>query len=329
MNLVVKMEFGSTVYGTSLPTSDKDFKGIFLPTAKDILLQKAPKSFSENTKANSNQRNTADDVDVEMFSLHQFIKLLLEGQTGAVDMLFTPSKHIEFPRQLTDYYFNAGWVWDELQANRSRFLHSGVNAFVGYTQHQAAKYGVKGSRIAAIRATLEWLSQYSHRDKLFTIGTDGIFRHITEIEHAAIVEINGPRGIPEPHLEVCGRKIPFHATVGYAKEVFQRIFYEYGARALLAEKNEGIDWKAIMHAIRVCHEAKELLTTGRVTFPRPEAPLLLQIRKGELPYQQVSELIENGVEEIKGIKSILPEEPDYAFAEDFIEEVYRSVVLDG
>lgn len=68
-------------------------------------------------------------------------------------------------------------------------------------------------------------------------------------------------------LEVCNRKVQEHATLKEAHAMFKRIFDEYGQRALLAEKNEGVDWKAMMHATRVCHEAKELLLDHRITYP--------------------------------------------------------------
>lgn len=61
-----------------------------------------------------------------------------------------------------------------------------------------------------------------------------------------------------------------------------------------AESSEGIDWKALMHAVRILHEAHELLLYHQITFPRSESELLLRIRKGELPYQLVDEVIEMG-----------------------------------
>ena len=43
MNLIVKMVFGSHLYGTNTPQSDKDFKGVFMPTNEQIYLGKIPK----------------------------------------------------------------------------------------------------------------------------------------------------------------------------------------------------------------------------------------------------------------------------------------------
>src|SRR3954469_7121505 len=61
-----------------------------------------------------------------------------------------------------------------------------------------------------------------------------------------------------------------------------------------------------------------------ITYPCPEAALLLQIRKGELPYRQVAELLETGLERLEECQqlSTLPEAPDRAFAEDLVAECY-------
>lgn len=38
MDLIVKMKFGSHLYGTNTEDSDVDYKGVFLPSKKEILL---------------------------------------------------------------------------------------------------------------------------------------------------------------------------------------------------------------------------------------------------------------------------------------------------
>jgi predicted nucleotidyltransferase len=40
MRLIVEMRFGSHLYGTATPLSDLDYKGVYLPDGRDILLQR-------------------------------------------------------------------------------------------------------------------------------------------------------------------------------------------------------------------------------------------------------------------------------------------------
>ena len=88
-----------------------------------------------------------------------------------------------------------------------------------------------------------------------------------------------PGGRLVRHLEVCGRKMPFIGSIESAHKVAQRLVDEYGERALQAERNEGIDWKGLSHAVRVGREALELLETGRITFPLTSSSCVLLMRR--------------------------------------------------
>jgi len=321
MSNLFKCQFGSHIYGTNLPTSDLDYKAIFVPSSSEILLQRVQNSKTENTKPEGVEKNRPEDVDFESFSLQKFLDLACQGQTVAMDMLFVPK----------EFTLESSPIWTELQANKNKLLHKGTSAFVGYTRSQAAKYGVKGFRVAALRDTLEALSRFS------VVGTVPLYSIEPQLRefvaglsnnHVKIVREIGAQNLPQDFLEVCNRKIPLHASVHYAQDVLSKIFENYGTRARLAEKNEGIDWKALMHAVRVAHEATELLTTGTITFPRPEKDLLLQIRKAELPYQEVAQIIEDGLLKVEEAKrqSTLPDSPDRRWVDDFVTEVYYRTI---
>jgi hypothetical protein len=311
MRTLVEMQFGSHVYGTNTPTSDLDYKAVYIPEPREIILGTAKDSIIHSTKKDERAKNSADDVDLEMFSLKKYTKLLLEGQTVAIDMLFTPEK----------WYKTTSSEWMELKKNKDKFLHRGYLSFAGYCHTQANKYGIKGSRVSAVRKVVEYLSTLDSSRRLLDYDLSLI---TTDLEHAGIVSCRGPNGESLPHLEVCNKKVPFHATVKYALDVFGKVLTGYGERALQAEKNEGVDWKALSHAVRIANQAHELLLTGEVIFPRPNADLLLKIRKGELPYKQVAEMIEEGLITMQATSEVspLPNKPDYQWAEDFVYESY-------
>lgn len=308
MNIIVKMKFGSHLYGTATPDSDTDYKGIFLPTMPEVLLGRIPKSLQENTKTDD-EKNTAQDIDVEIYSLHYFIKLACEGQTVALDMLHAPNNMIAITSP----------IWKRMVKERHRFYTKNLSAFVGYARKQAAKYGIKGSRLSAVKSVIDFLELRNVECKLSDVweilpGGEHIYKH------SATPENNDHR-----MLEVCGRKLPETAHISYALSVFGKYYANYGARAKQAANNENIDWKAISHAMRAAFQVREILTEGTMRFPLDEAEYLIKVKQGLLDYQtQAAPRLEALMSEVETLsqRSTLPEKVDRIFWDDFICEVY-------
>src|SRR5690606_7427842 len=42
---------------------------------------------------------------------------------------------------------------------------------------------------------------------------------------------------------------------------------EYGERARLAKTNEGVDWKAVSHALRATYQIKDIFLNGDIVLP--------------------------------------------------------------
>ena len=332
---VVRTIAGSHLYGCSVPSSDKDFKAVALTFPKDILLQRAFGSHVNKTNPDNNAKNTSEDVDSETHSLHRYLGLLMEGQTMALDMLFTPEEFI----------IEKSPIWDVIVKNRNKFLHRGMTSFVGYCQNQANKYSVKGYRLGAARRIVDFIENkmktsvnpfsrlIDHEDGLREL-VEAYQKELKETENGdpdvmRFVTISGKGVKPdELHLEVCGRKTPLHNPLGKAHDIYKRVYDNYGKRSQMAEANSA-DHKALYHAVRVASEALELLKTGHITFPRPEAALLLRIRKGEVPFKDVSDMIHQGLVDVENAmeNTVLPEKPDRAYAEDLICSVYADLVL--
>lgn len=331
MNKIIEIKFGSHLYGTSTPESDLDFKGIYLPTAKEIILGTYKKTIAITRPKRTNERNTKDDIDIDIYSLDRFLELLTEGQTVALDMLFCN------PSDISDITNEGLLVMQQIYDNREKLLTRNVNSFVGYAKQQAAKYGIKGSRLDALKrimALLDTLPLHDklekHADKLEALVTE--CKEVVSLEKTPLVEIvqiavsNGTVLIP--HIHVNGRKCSYTATVKYAKGIYGRILDEYGHRAHKAHLSGGKDWKALSHAVRVNSEAMELLLTGKITFPRPERELLLKIKKETMPYDEVAEIIEKGLVDLHEAyeKSTLRDKPDQEWVDSFVYEIYSKII---
>ena len=316
---ILRIKFGSHLYGTETPTSDLDFKSVFVPPPRDILLGRARGSVSTQRPKSEGEKNYAGEVDEEAYSLQRYLGLMAEGQTVALDVLFAPEQ--AFVEPVTP-------EWREIAANRHRLVTRKSAAFVGYCRQQANKYGIKGSRVAAARSVLTVLDKAGE-----SMGTKVKLGEIAPLltglaaqtEYVTIVSVDQVSGQAIRHLDVCGRKLSFTASIKNGRDVVQKLVDEYGKRALQAESQQGVDWKALSHAVRVATQAIELLETGRVTFPLPNRDGVMAIKQGRLPYQQVASEIEQllvGVE-AAARRSNLRADVDREWIDDFVAEVYR------
>lgn len=336
MNKILELKFGSHLYGTNTEESDMDFKAIYLPTAREIVMHSYDEVINIQRKKKPCERNTKDDVDVEVFSLDRFLDELMDGQTWAMDVLFAPESF--YTEESTQQGID---LMRLIRANKDRLLTRNINAFVGYARKQAAKYGIKGTRMDALKRTLAVLEPLPNWDRL-SQHVELIGRLVDEcsallsLEKSPLVEvvmIPGPDKVTMlPHLHVCGRKISFTSTVKHAKECYQPIFDEYGARAHKAHLDGGRDYKALSHAVRVNTEALEVLTSGKITFPRPDRELLLKVKTKpktqQITDEEIEHLIENGLATLNEAhqKSPLREKPDKEWADDLVYGIYSRIV---
>lgn len=324
MRKLVTIKFGSHLYGTTTPSSDLDYKSVFVPPARDLVLQRVKNTITNKRPKAIGEKNCAGEIDEEHHSLQRFLELAAEGQTVALDVLFSPEWAMVEPPSPE---------WLEIIENRHRLLTKKSASFVGYVRTQSNKYGIKGSRVAAARAALARLETAMGRHgataKLETIAPL-VEEFVKSYEHTAILPIDNPStGVTMPHWEVCGRKMPYSASIKNAHGVMQRMVDEYGKRALMAESQQGVDWKALSHAVRVGSQALELLKTGNITFPLVNAEHVLDIKVGKVHYRDVAEEIEDflvRVEEAAAV-SQLPAEPDHEWIEAFVHDVYLEQIM--
>lgn len=120
------------------------------------------------------------------------------------------------------------------------------------------------------------------------------------------------------------------AFIGYGQSQLHRMQGvrgngKHGQRPELIDQF-GYDSKAAMHLIRLMYEAVELLSTGHITYPRPEKDLLLSIRQGERSQRWIEQeylRLESLVREAEE-RSSLPKKVDRARLSAIITEAYLS-----
>lgn len=325
MRTIFRTQFGSHLYGTSTPMSDFDYKSIFIPTARDIVLRRKDKVINQQRPKGIGEKNYAGEEEEEAFSLQKYLELLSEGQTVALDMLFAPEQNI---------IGEPSPEWFEIVANKDKLVSRQASSFVGYCRQQASKYGVKGARLAAAKDAHDLLSmllEYNSpktRLELFNdLMTDSVEANP---EYMEFIMIDQPNAAPINHWSVCGRKLPFNTSLKNAFEVVDKLVSDYGSRTIQAEKDGGIDWKALSHSVRIANQAIELLSTGKITFPLPNAQYILDIKTGKVPYKIVGEEIEDLLEKVEAgmLTSVLPDAPDKEWIDDFVFRIHKKEIVD-
>jgi predicted nucleotidyltransferase len=319
------MIYGSHLFGTNVKGSDRDFKAVCLPPAKDILLQRT-KQVSHNK--GYEERNRPEQEDIEFLSLQRYLKLLCQGQTVAVDMAFVPE---------ACYVGDIDPEWYAVRNNFKRFVHSSqIPIFTGFAQSQVRRYSTKAGRLTAAEAAHDFFKamgdMYGPNTSLSQVNMD-LMDLMCQYpkELMTFVRVPNPArdGASVEHFECCDRKVPMGASVKEAANIFRRAAAIYGKRTKLAQQMGGRDWKALYHAVRIVREAEELLLEGKITFPRPEAETLVEIREGKLPHARVIAMIEGGLERVAEAQknTVLRVTPDYAFADELVASIYRVQVI--
>ena len=311
--IIFETVMGSRLYGTFNENSDYDYKGVFIPSVSDMIKDTTPAVIDKSTNS-TKEKNTKDDIDRQYYSVGKYFNMLIKGDMNSYEMLFAP-------------YEDATPEWKLIQKYKHEFLSKDCRGFVGYVQRQASTYGERGIRLNEVVSLINELERMSnnfiHRldDHLeysikffeeFCVGK----KH-TMIEH---IKVNEHKTIP--HIVCCNRKHPFTKPIHEIISNFQGIVDEYGDRARAAATNVGIDWKAIMHAVRIGEQTIELLETGNIVFPRYNAEYLKRIRNGEIPYSEISVYLDEILAKVPTLQTNIRDKADINLMDTLREKLY-------
>ena len=308
---IYRCTFGSRLYGTELPDSDFDTKGVFLPSADSILLCQPPKTWTAPTQEN---------CDNESYSFQRYLELLAQGQTVALDMFFAPGSAWKMMDP----------IWTDITKNARHIINRKCGAAIGYARSQAEKYSLRGARITALEAVLAVLWAHPRKEDqmqdAFLFGGRSLNELPPEVKKYIVMsDLVDDTGIR--FIEVCGKKVGHTASVDTGIKIFRNSLNEYGKRSREAQTG-GADWKALYHAVRITEQTIELLQTGTITFPRWNAADLVKIRLGGYTPEEVYERIEEGIVKIENAQaeSELPEEADFEYINKLVRDVHLEII---
>lgn len=315
---IVTTVHGSHLYGTSTPSSDRDYKGVHIPSGRAIILQRPENVIDTSVEAkNAAGKNTGEAVDRQSYSIEKMCALIAAGDTVATEILFAPDWAI----------VDQDAQWSALRHRLKLLINGNVSGYTSYCIKQASKYGVKGGRMGALRAVLDLLGAEVARNPYAKVEILKPALEVLAREHELVTLKMHAKGETEHEmLNCCDRMVPLAASIETAHRIYAAIWENYGARSRLAQSNQGIDWKAMSHAVRVARQAYELITTANIIFPRPDAEELLAIKAGKREYADVADLLERLVDELQTAPCILQMETPQSVMDDLVYDYYRRQV---
>lgn len=339
--------YGSKLYGTSTPTSDVDLKHVVLPMLGALLVGKPVKNVAYHTNNEVNVRNTQDDVDEEFIPVQVFARDFMKGQTYALELAFA----VDGNHAGQQFYTQEDPLAEELFKHfvrelKEKFLTSNIKAMMGYVVNQANIYSLKGERLNLLNE-LETLFK-----GMYAPGTQDFGFSLTKIEHifadayqddgrsdtslaktfvneAIALSKKYPKyfkiskydigdGQMKPCFIVNEKVFPHTNTIGHSLGVLETMMSKYGTRAEQA-REANVDWKAMMHALRIVDEGLELLRDRKITLPfsSDQVKFYLSVKRGEVPIEQVKAELDQKLTALKALEasSTLPTSAD--LEEDF------------
>jgi hypothetical protein len=318
---------GSRLYGTHTDKSDYDYKTVCLPSLDTLLLNIKVTNRKEKPEGmKAGDRMTAGETETEYLPLQVFFDDFYNGQTYAVETAFA-AKDGKFATDgaYADLYATSDLldmknIMEELV---TRFLNRNVKKMVGYAISQAKMYGVKNERyttlVNAVRILKEAINDVDQTLK----ANDELVANLLALPHVKVEKLAGSgsklfHAEPVDVLNICGKQYYYTVSLQTILTSVENTVATYGKRVTLTDKDdEGVDWKALSHAVRITEQILELCNDGKLTLPRPNADYLLQIKNGELSLPVATGYLENAFNQIDDAiaNSVLKERNDKLDAE--------------
>lgn len=291
--------FGSTLYGTRVEgRSDLDVRGVYAPfdapgTVEDCRRQPGLHA----STAGRDRRSGEGDVDMDLQPLERWLcRGLPHAATGPLDLLFAPSNPscVLFRDPALDPVFEKPLRAVDLRASR---------ALVDYCLSQGNTYGMEGTRFGALHrvrlALLRLVGEKGPGERGRLAPWASFLAREAKAPLYCVADDRGALTLAEQSHEPTTR-------LGELLTRVERKLAGHLERVEAARRNEGVDFKALSHAVRALRQHEELLVRGRVTFPLACADELVAVKKGLLPFAEVERIIAGGLARVASLRAVSP-----------------------
>lgn len=317
---------GSRAYGTDLPTSDTDLRGVFyLPKNEFYGLNNIPQ-ISDSTN---------DEV---YYELGRFIELLYKNNPNMLELLAMPQdciqyKHPLFERIKKDIFLSklckntfAGYAIS--QVRKARGLNKKIVNPMSKTRKSILDfcYVIKAHGSMPLK---KWLENNGYQQERCGLVNIANFKGVYAIFYDEKGDLNfkGIMNKPtanEVHLTSIPKGMEKVGLLSFNKDGYQTYCKDYREYWSWVEKRNDVryentishgknyDAKNMMHTIRLLDMAEEIAVEKQIHVRRPNRDFLLKIRSGALEYDELLQMAEKKIERIEQVYAVsdLQEKPD-------------------
>lgn len=299
-NLIVSHLSGSLAYGTNLPTSDRDVRGVFC----------LDKSFYLSPWHTCGEVNFPDQEDTKFFEVSKFLQLVVDQNPNILETLWVREEDCLVASRPYAWMRN---VREGLLSTKAK------HTYCGYAHEQLKR--IKGHnkwlenpQPEAAPRQIDFISLVQDFSHAVDIPMKELFKEL-RVGFAAVPYGNNVFGLyVDPERELFaddGRFLLNRGEAHWHKNEEPNLIFKFNeaeyrlaldnhtnywnwrnnrnaARSEL-EAKYGYDTKHAMHLVRLLRTGYEILTEGVVKVYRPDAKELLEIRHGKYSYEGILE----------------------------------------
>lgn len=343
-NTIYLTKYGSHAYGTSTPESDLDIRGIAIP----------PKEYYFGVLSTFEQYLSSEPYDLCIFDLRKFVKLALDFNPNAVEILFTEQE---------DHIYEKSPV-QKLFDNKEKFISKKAkHTLSGYSRAQIKrikthrKYIInpptkKPERIdfgLPANNTLIPHHQLLEIDAAINKKISEWQIDTTNLSNDTVIQIKNSMHDIMLELKINTEEFDLYAAkyLGLNDNLLEAFKAERQYKNAKREWDNYNEWKAkrnpkryameekylmdtkhCSHCVRLFRSCRELLETGKFKVRRDDAEELLAIKNGAWTYEQLIEFADKEEAYLNELykTSAIPNEPDRKFINELCMEMIEEMI---
>lgn len=315
--IVFSAIMGSHAYGTNLPTSDTDIRGIFIQPLEDIL------GFGKVDQV-ADEKN-----DIIYYEIGRFLDLLKSNNPNILELLNVPEDCIRINKGIMKFVFDhkdkfltkkcrwsfGGYAVEQIKKAR------GLNKKMNWEENEMVRKTVLDFCYILVdggsKPFKEWLNNWNerylsertqkhfglaaidHGHDLYAMYLMAKNLHLHKISNGEWGIVSNEETSNDVQFTSIPKELPIRGYLyfnkdGYSshckkyKEYLEWLEHRNETRVNMAKAHgKKYDGKNLMHTFRLLETALEIATEGTLNVRRKNIDKLLSIRRGEYEYDQL------------------------------------------